>query len=83
MLMTGEHYWNCLENHKFQAKVRPIFTLKNCKHMKKQMIKITSIFNFINENRNPEVVSKAGVLGHFKNTICRLGKGKTNWEIPD
>ena len=47
MEMTAYHWRKLPEligNSRVQVEVRPTFTLKNCKHAKKQMIKITWIF---------------------------------------
>ena len=47
VVMTAYHWRKLQEligNSRVQAEVRPTFTLKNCKHAKKQMIKIASIF---------------------------------------
>ena len=47
MVMPAYHWRKLPEligNSRVQAEVRPTFTLKNCKHAKKQMIKIAWIF---------------------------------------
>ena len=52
MVMTAYHWRKLPEligNSRVQAEMRPTFTLKNCKHVKKQMIKIAWIFNFSDE----------------------------------
>ena len=49
MVITAYHWRKLPEligNSRVQAEMRPTFTLKNCKHAKKQMIKIASIFLF-------------------------------------
>ena len=49
MVMTAYHWRKLPEligNSRVQAEVRLTFTLKSCKHAKKQMIKIASIFLF-------------------------------------
>ena len=68
MVMTTYHWRKLPEligNSRVQAEVRPTFTLKNCKHAKKQMIKIASIFSLSDGNRNREMVQKAGELAYF------------------
>ena len=52
MVMTTYH-WRKLPEligiSRVQAEVRPTFTLKNCKHVKKQMKKSPRLFNFSDE----------------------------------
>ena len=84
--MTAYHWRKLPEligNSRVQAEVRPTFTLKNCKHAKKQMIKIASIFYLRDENRNREMVQKSVRVGLFLKYDREIGKWSENREIPD
>ena len=81
--MTAYHWWKLPElirNSRVQAEVKPAFTLKNCKHSKKQ---IASIFYFSDEITNREMVQKVWELAYFLKYNREVVKWSENREIPD
>ena len=86
MVMTAYHWRKLPEligNSRVQAEVRPTFTLKNCKHAKKQMIKIASMFLILAMKQKSGDGPKSVRIGLFFKYDREVVNGSENREIPD